>query len=186
MPGKETMGQEQATEVKIDQKSEKSRPTNNEMAPDTRISYEPTKEDLAEADAAAIEASRFVHSLADNVSSRVIDQFSFKFGNEEGKRKDLKNLSLLDSSQLNDLVQQAEGNISTLLRAREQLDDIRTGFNRTVRIGDKTFVNDPLIKYRVETPKLRDTIAMIDNFVVGEKENFAKYKALAAAESAKS
>jgi hypothetical protein len=181
MSGKEIKGSEQTENFKFDQ-GPVDKAVGREDAQDTRISYEPTKEDLAVADAAADDAAKLVHTLADKVSFRVIDQFSFKFG-AEGKTKDINNLSLLDSRQLNDLAQQAEGNISTLLRAREQLDNIRTGFNRTVRIGDKTFVNDPSIKYKVETPNLRNVIGMIDNFIAGERENSAKYRALATAES---
>ncbi|MFH1089879.1 MAG: hypothetical protein V1716_05670 [Candidatus Uhrbacteria bacterium] len=182
MSDTETGGLEKAADFRIRESTVNSGRAGKEAVPDTRISYEPTKEDLTAADEAAADAVKLILTLADKNSFRVADQFSFKFG-AEGKTKDKRDLSLLDSSQLDELSKQAEGNISTLLRAREQLDHIRTGFNRTIKIGDETFVNDPSVKYKVETPKLRDAIAMIDNFVASERENSAKYRALVAAES---
>lgn len=150
-----------------------------EINSDTKINYAPTTEDLNEADQEALTASKLLNdrlTLSGDAScTRKEHEMigdSYEYGNES-------QLASLNADQLKKLAWQAGGNIDTARGVLEKLKNIKTGYNRTVRIDGKAYINDPNVKYDVSTKQLQDTISMYENFINVEQIRKAKYETLA-------
>lgn len=167
--------QEQSEEFRVP-----GQPKTHEKSPDTRIAYEPVQEDFEEADRAALVAVKFINLLERKSYVAEVDEV---FHQTKQRVDSVTNdqLASLDPDRLDNLAFQTQGNIDSLLREKENLEHIRDGYNRTITIGGKKYTNDPSVKYRVETSKLKDAIKMIENFVAGQEIKLATYKALAIA-----